>query len=86
MCERVRHSCATVEMGFPAVLSGCPAVETPENGKRRLPLLVRGRVRIPVAVAVCVRPESAGLNSFHGRRPKVDEGIGPREPNDGASG
>jgi hypothetical protein len=48
--ERVRHSCATVEIRFPAVLSGCPAVETPENGGRPPPLLVSGRVRIPVAV------------------------------------
>jgi hypothetical protein len=29
--ERVRHSCATVETASPAVLSGGPAVEPPEN-------------------------------------------------------
>ena len=49
--DRVRHSCATVEIGFPAVLCGSPAAETREDGRKPPPLLNPGRVRIPVTPA-----------------------------------
>lgn len=71
-----RRECATVvpqSRSDSQVLSGCPAVETPENGGRPPPLLVSGRVRIPAAVAWpqtprAVPPSRSADNTLTGQR------------------
>lgn len=50
---RLRHSCATLEIGFAAVLSGSTAVETPETERQVPPLLLSGRVRMPALASDC---------------------------------
>jgi hypothetical protein len=46
-----------VEISFPAVESGCQAVETPQSRRNGRPLLALGRVRIPAPVPPTARLE-----------------------------